>query len=152
MNFWVVPNTTDVRRRTFPLSRFGTKKKRNRTKRPEREGERRRRQKLHSPPTHAAPHPSFSLLRVEEKGEAALSRLGLAQPFPALHIPLGSQSRPYSLLVAVDGATPLPVAGGPDRGRGGGGGMDPEKRGYKFRILSYCCADRLLGFVILDPI
>lgn len=163
MNFWVVslpfrsvPTATKARRGTFPLLRFGTKMKRNETKSEAkgrgRSGPRREkgRQKLHSPthPRRSTPILLTAATASKREREREAKRLSSRSPpsapphnysDPKLSIPpllfysSSTRRRPRR-----DG--PRASARGPVARSGGEAeGMDPEKRGYKFRILFFVC-------------
>ncbi len=146
-------------RREPYFSQLWYKRKETRTKAKQREakGEKGRRQKLHSltpaqhsphPPTHAAPHLSFSLLAERERerkrkkeGDAAVISLAPAPfPSPAQNTkysdpepsPPSRRRRRHDDSAASASACPS----GSEQGRRDGR-MDPEKRGYRLRILFF---------------
>jgi hypothetical protein len=124
MNFWVVPlllfpNTTDARGRTFPLSRFSTKKKRNGTKKLVK-GKTTTETPLSHPPTplHTSRFHCCETRRGESRSGSRLAR----HPHTTTRIPNSSPAP--ALLVVVDAATtPQPARqarrGGPADRRDG---------------------------------
>jgi hypothetical protein len=146
MNFWVVSPTQRTREGEEPFlyrALVWYKKEKKRDQKAKRENDDRN---STLPPTHAAPHLSFSLLRLrdESRGESRSGSRLARHPHTSTRIPNSSPAP--ALLVVVDAAASAssrPGAGGPVRGSGGG--MDPEKRGYKFRILFFCVECLLSG-------